>query len=81
VTAPLPGWRILDMSQAISGPYAGRILADLGADVVRIDGPRTDVTEHFGLVRDGRAGMFAQYNAGKRSVGGSSPSWPPVRMC
>ena len=67
--APLPGWRVLDMSQAISGPYAGRILADLGADVVRIDGPRTDVTEHFGVVRDGRPGMFAQYNAGKRSVG------------
>ena len=69
MTAPLPGWQVLDMSQAISGPYAGRILSDLGADVVRIDGPRTDVTEHFGVVRDGRAGMFAQYNAGKRSVG------------
>jgi len=69
VTALLPAWRVLDMSQAISGPYAGRILADLGADVVRIDGPRTDVTEHFGVVRDGRAGMFAQMNAGKRSVG------------
>jgi CoA:oxalate CoA-transferase len=66
---PLPPWRVLDMSQAISGPYAGRILADLGADVVRIDGPRTDVTEYFGVVRDGRAGMFAQMNAGKRSIG------------
>jgi CoA:oxalate CoA-transferase len=65
---PLPAWRVLDMSQAISGPYAGRILADLGADVVRVDGPRTDVTEYFGIVRDGRAGMFAQMNAGKRSV-------------
>jgi CoA:oxalate CoA-transferase len=65
---PLPAWRVLDMSQAISGPYAARILADLGADVVRIEGPRTDVTEHFGVVRDGRSGMFAQMNAGKRSV-------------
>jgi CoA:oxalate CoA-transferase len=66
---PLPAWRVLDMSQAISGPYAARILADLGADVVRVEGPRTDVTEHFGAVRDGRAGMYAQMNAGKRSVG------------
>ncbi len=66
---PLPAWRVLDMSQAISGPYAGRILADLGADVVRVEGPRTDVTEYFGAVRDGRAGMYAQMNAGKRSVG------------
>jgi CoA:oxalate CoA-transferase len=66
---PLPAWRVLDMSQAISGPYVGRMLADLGADVVRIEGPRTDVTEYFGAVRDGRAGMYAQFNAGKRSVG------------
>jgi CoA:oxalate CoA-transferase len=67
--APLPAWRILDMSQAISGPYAARILADLGADVLRVEGPRTDVTEHFGVVRDGHSGMYAQMNAGKRSVG------------
>jgi CoA:oxalate CoA-transferase len=66
---PLPAWRVLDMSQAISGPYAARILADLGADVVRIEGPRADITEHFGVVRDGRPGMYAQMNAGKRSVG------------
>ncbi|HTA09129.1 MAG TPA: CoA transferase, partial [Streptosporangiaceae bacterium] len=67
--SPLPAWRVLDMSQAISGPYAGRILSDLGADVVRVEGPRTDVTDLFGVVTDGRAGMFAQMNAGKRSVG------------
>jgi CoA:oxalate CoA-transferase len=66
--APLPAWRVLDMSQAISGPYAARILADLGADVLRVEGPRTDVTEHFGTVRDGHSGMYAQMNAGKRSV-------------
>ena len=65
---PLPAWRVLDMSQAISGPYAGRILSDLGADVLRVDGPRTDVTELFGAVVDGRAGMYAQMNAGKRSI-------------
>jgi CoA:oxalate CoA-transferase len=67
--APLPAWRVLDMSQAISGPYAARILADLGADVLRVEGPRTDVTQYFGAVRDGRSGMYAQMNAGKRSVG------------
>jgi len=68
-TPPLPAWRVLDMSQAISGPYAGRLLSDLGADVVRVEGPRTDVTEYFGVVRDGRAGMYAQMNAGKRGLG------------
>ncbi|HTZ94027.1 MAG TPA: CaiB/BaiF CoA-transferase family protein [Streptosporangiaceae bacterium] len=60
---------MLDMSQAISGPYAGRILSDLGADVLRVEGPRTDVTDLFGAVIDGRAGMYAQMNAGKRNVG------------
>ncbi len=57
------------MSQAISGPYAGRILSDLGADVLRVEGPRTDITELFGVVTDGRSGMYAQMNAGKRSIG------------
>jgi CoA:oxalate CoA-transferase len=57
------------MSQAISGPYAARIVSDLGADVVRVEGPRTDVTDLFGTVTDGRAGMYAQMNAGKRNVG------------
>jgi CoA:oxalate CoA-transferase len=67
--SPLPAWRVLDMSQAISGPYAGRILSDLGADVLRLESPRTDVTEYFGVVQDGRSGMYAQMNAGKRSIG------------
>jgi crotonobetainyl-CoA:carnitine CoA-transferase CaiB-like acyl-CoA transferase len=66
---PLPAWRVLDVSQAISGPYAARILSDLGADVVRLESPRTDVTEYFGVVTDGRSGMYAQMNAGKRSIG------------
>src|SRR5215469_4531986 len=66
--SPLPAWRVLDMSQAISGPYAARILSDLGADVLRLESPRTDVTEHFGLITDGRSGMYAQMNAGKRSI-------------
>ena len=34
-TRPLDGLRVLDLSRAVSGPIAGRILADLGADVVR----------------------------------------------
>ncbi len=67
--ALLPGWRVIDMSQAISGPYAARILSDLGADVVRIEGPRTDITEYFGVVAGQRSGMYAQMNAGKRSLG------------
>ena len=65
----LPAWRVIDLSQAISGPYAARILSDLGADVLRIEGPRTDVTEYFGVAAGQRSGMYSQMNAGKRSVG------------
>jgi len=66
---PLPSWRVLDMSQAVSGPYAARVLSDLGADVVRIEGTRTDITHNFGIVTEGRSGMYAHMNAGKRNVG------------
>jgi CoA:oxalate CoA-transferase len=65
---PLPGWRVLDMSRAIAGPYAARVLSDLGADVVKLEGPRADIAEHFGTVIDGRSGLYAQMNAGKRSI-------------
>ena len=41
-TRPLDGLRVLDLSRAVSGPLAGRILADLGADVVRAELPGTD---------------------------------------
>ncbi|HEY2220620.1 CaiB/BaiF CoA-transferase family protein [Actinomycetospora sp.] len=66
---PLEGLRVLDLSRAISGPYVGRLLADLGAEVVKIEVPDTDITQKFGRRRHGHAGLYVQYNAGKRSVG------------
>ena len=65
---PLDGLRVLDLSRAVSGPLAGRILADLGADVVRAELPGTDVTQAFGKVTRGRSGLYSQVNAGKRSI-------------
>ena len=65
---PLDGIRVLDLSRFIAGPFIGRLLADLGADVVKIEPPEGDVTRLFGVVRDGLAGLYVQQNAGKRNV-------------
>ena len=67
-TRPLDGVRVLDLSRFIAGPFAGRLLADLGADVVKIEPPSGDVTRLFGVVRDGLSGLYFQQNAGKRNV-------------
>ena len=68
MTFPLEGLRVLDLSQAISGPFAGRMLTDLGADVVRVEWPRGDVSNAFGSKVGGVTGLFTQMNAGKRGI-------------
>jgi CoA:oxalate CoA-transferase len=65
---PLDGIRVLDLSRALSGPYAGRLLADLGADVVKLEPPDGDMTRHLGEVRHGLSGLYTQLNAGKRNI-------------
>ena len=65
---PLEGIRVLDLSRFIAGPFAGRLLADLGADVVKVEPPSGDVTRLFGVVRNGVAGLYVHQNAGKRNV-------------
>ena len=65
---PLKGIRVLDFSRVVSGPFAGRMLADLGADVVKVEPPNGDGTRNHGhTVRD-ISGFFNQQNAGKRNI-------------
>jgi len=66
---PLAGRRVVDLSQAIAGPYVGRILADLGADVVKVEWTNGDVTNRFGARTAGLTGLFHHMNAGKRGIG------------
>ena len=66
---PLDGVRVLELAQAISGPFVGRILADLGADVVKVEWENGDVTNRFGPPTAGLTGVFTHMNAGKRGIG------------
>jgi CoA:oxalate CoA-transferase len=64
----LAGVRVLDLSRAISGPFVGRMLADLGADVIKVEPPDGDISRRFGIEKNGVTGLFLQQNAGKRNV-------------
>lgn len=65
---PLSGIKILDLTRVLAGPFATRMLNDLGADVVKVEPPEGDVTRHFGIPRGRQTGYFAQFNAGKRGL-------------
>ncbi len=66
--SPLTGLKVLDFSRVLAGPFAGRMLCDLGADVVKIEPPEGDVTRLWGKVVGGIPGYYHQQNAGKRNI-------------
>jgi CoA:oxalate CoA-transferase len=63
---PLDGVKVLDLCRVLAGPFAGRMLADLGADVVKVEPPEGDVSRTFG--KRPESAYFRQQNAGKRSI-------------
>ncbi|MCC6434042.1 MAG: CoA transferase [Acidimicrobiales bacterium] len=65
---PLSDVVVLDLTRALAGPIAGRLLADLGAEVIKIEPPDGDLTRAIVPRVDGMSAYYVQYNAGKRCV-------------
>ena len=69
MSSALEGVRILDLTRVLAGPYATMILADLGADVVKIEMPEIgDDSRHFGPHIKGESAYFMSINRNKRSM-------------
>jgi crotonobetainyl-CoA:carnitine CoA-transferase CaiB-like acyl-CoA transferase len=65
---PLAGLRVLAMEAAVAGPFATRHLADLGADVIKIERPEGDFARRYDAAVKGLSSYFVWLNRGKRSV-------------
>ena len=65
----LDGVRVLDLTRVLAGPYASMVLADLGAEVIKVELPGTgDEARGFGPFQNGESAYFASVNRGKKSA-------------
>lgn len=68
-TKPLEGIKVIDMTRVLAGPYCAMVLQDLGAEVIKIENPKTgDDSRSFGPYKNGKSLYFTAINCGKKSV-------------
>ena len=65
---PLTGIIVLDMTNVLSGPFATQILADMGAEVIKVEKPDGDDSRSFGPFVNGKSSYFISLNRGKKSI-------------
>ncbi len=80
---PLAGYRVLDLTRALVGPYCTMLLGDLGADVIKIERPETgDEARHWGPpFYGGESSYFLSMNRNKRSVALDLKDATGLRLC
>lgn len=65
----LDGIKVIDLTRVVAGPFCAALLADMGADVIKIEHPgKGDQVRHQGVMLNGISTYFAQYNRNKRSI-------------
>ena len=69
MSGPLEGFRIVDLTSMISGPVATMMLADQGADVIKVEPLSGDLVRFMGPNRAGLSAGFISANRSKRSIG------------
>ena len=65
---PLSGIRVLDLSRVLAGPYCTALLADLGAEIIKLEPPAGDDYRHIGPFKQGESALFTLNNRGKKSL-------------
>jgi formyl-CoA transferase len=68
MTSTFEGLRVVDLTTTIAGPHCTRLLADLGAEVIKVEAPEGDMMRARPPLRDGASTSFGQLNTGKKSV-------------
>ena len=66
--AALHGLRVIDLSRVLAGPFCGMILADMGAEVIKVESPEGDDSRRFGPDVDGDSGYYRLFNRSKYGV-------------
>ena len=66
---PLSGIKVVDLTRILAGPFCTQLLADLGAEVIKVEPPgRGDPVRAQGTIKDGLSWYFAQFNRNKKSL-------------